>query len=393
MIDYQSLLTYAKSERQNTILQACIAEGSNQKAAKALQVTRQVVDECVRRTTKYAAQQGFAPAHGMTKVAPSGFTVKGVSTLYNADGDISAQWVKTDRDLEQQRELQKEFIESLAQDIKGLAKPVLAPKIGLEDVLSQYVIGDAHFGLRSWHPETLEADFDLAIAERELKAAISYLVQSAPKGREAHLVDVGDFLHVDNQKQQTPQSGNLLDVDTRYQKLIRITVMTFRYAIEQLLRKHEIVRIYVTPGNHNPDSAGWIALALDMFYENEPRVFVETSPAAFFYYKWGNNLFGITHGDRVKLPELPSIMAADMPKEWGQTEHRYWLTGHIHHTRKQEYRGCFVESFNTLAPNDAWHTKSGYRSLRQMTRVDYHREHGEYSRQPVKIGMLNLGSD
>ena len=390
MVDYAGLLPYSRSDRQKEILEACIEAGSQAKAATRLGIDRKGVDRAVKRVSKYAASQGYSPKHDMTRPAPDGFFVKGTSTYYNEDGKPTGQWVKTQQDASAVAAMQREFIEALAEDIKGLAKPVPIPRLKFSDMMSMYVIGDAHFGMRSWKAETMEADFDLAIAERELKAAISYLVQASPPSEQALLVDVGDFMHVDNQRQQTPNGGNLLDVDTRYQKLIRIVVMTFRYGIEQLLRKHKRVRVFVTPGNHNIDSAGWIALALSMFYENEPRVEIETSPSKFFYYKWNNSLFGITHGDRMKLAELPSIMAADRPKEWGETEHRYWITGHVHHTEKKEHRGCFVETFNTLAPNDAWHTASGYRSLRQMTRIDYHARFGEFSRQPVKMGMIDV---
>jgi hypothetical protein len=125
-----------------------------------------------------------------------------------------------------------------------------------------------------------------------------------------------------------------------------------------------------------------------MFYENEPRVEIDTSPSTFFYHRFGNNLIGVTHGDRTKFADLPSIMAADRPKDWGDTEHRHFLCGHVHHTKQQEFRGCFVESFNTLAPNDAWHTQSGYRSKRQIQRLDFHRDNGIVSRFNCNIGML-----
>lgn len=325
---------------------------------------------------------------GVYETHPDGHLIKGLTTAINGDGSVGIQWVKTAVDDVARQAAQKHFITELSKSVKGLAKPVAAPKTSLSDMMSAYVIGDAHFGMLALKAETLEADFDLKIAERELTAAISYLVETSPKSKYGLLVDVGDFMHVNDRKNVTPQSGNLLDVDTRFQKLIRVVVMTFRFCIQEMLKKHEQVKVIIAPGNHNPDSAGWVALCLSMFYENEPRVEIDTSPSTYFYHRFGKNLIGVTHGDRTKFADLPAIMAADRAKDWGDTEHRHFFCGHVHHTKQQEFRGCFVESFNTLAPNDAWHTQSGYRSKRQIQRLDFNRTNGIVSRFNCNIGML-----
>lgn len=331
--------------------------------------------------------RGYKPEHDMTHTVPEGFAVKGVSSYYDAQGNLRGQWVKSREDLRQQGEMLAAAVEALGEPIRGLAKPVKAPVIKCDGRLSAYIVGDAHFGMYAWQAEAGE-DFDLMIADQDLRAAFDHLIQSAPFSETGLLVDVGDFLHSDNRTNMTPASGNLLDVDTRYQKVIRVAVMALRYAVEQMLRKHAKVKLIVAPGNHNPDSAGWMALTLQMFYESEPRVEVDTSPAKFFYHRHGDVLIGVTHGDKIKLAELPAIMAVDRAKDWGESKHRYFWTGHIHHTKHQEYRGCFVESFNTLAASDAWHAASGYRSQRQMQRIDIDPEHGICSRAICNLGML-----
>ncbi len=249
------------------------------------------------------------------------------------------------------------------------------------------MIGDAHVGMYSWGEETGD-DFDVSIAAADIRKAIDLLVAGSPASKTGWLVNVGDFLHADNRSNMTPASGNLLDVDTRYQRVIRVAVQVLRYATDRLLEKHEQVKVFNAPGNHDQDGAGWLSLVLAAYYENEPRVTIEQSPSKFYYEKFGNVLVGITHGDKVKFAELPSIMATDRPAEWGTTQHRYIWTGHIHHTKHQEQRGCFIESFNTLAASDAWHHGSGYRSARQMQRIDIDRQHGIYSRGIANIGML-----
>jgi len=314
--------------------------------------------------------------------------LRGVSTLYNSEGEISAQWVKTRTDDESRKAALQQFAEGLAESVKGLAKPAKAPTLCREDLLSVYPVGDAHFGMYAWADECGD-DFDTDMAARDLGAAVTSLARSAPKAKYGLLVDVGDSLHIDNRSNTTPRSGNAMDVDTRYSRVAKMLVMTFRYAIARMLQRHEQVKVLIAPGNHNLDSAGWVALCLSMFYENEPRVTIETSPSYFLYHRFGANLIGVTHGDTVKLDQLPSIMATDRPQEWGQTKHRHWLTGHIHHKKQQEFRGCFVEAFNTLAAKDAWHSQQGYRSARNMHRMDFHVQHGLFGRSIVDVGMFS----
>jgi hypothetical protein len=263
--------------------------------------------------------------------------------------------------------------------VRGRSKPVKRPRRFLENSLSAYPIGDAHIGMYSWAEETGN-DFDTTIATRELRAAFDLLVDEAPASSVGYLVDVGDFTHADNRSNATPASGHILDVDSRFSRVRRIARDVYRYGIERMLEKHDTVEVFPVPGNHNPDSAGWLAMVLEAYYENNPRVIVETSPSKFFYRRWGKVLLGMTHGDKIKRADLPAIMATDRAQDWGETEFRYWLTGHIHHTRNEEYRGCFVESFNTLAPGDAWHHAAGYRSMQQMQRIDYDKEDGICSR-------------
>ena len=338
------------------------------------------------------AKTGNAPEYGIDAPQPAGFKVKGTTTLTDLrTGDRVMQWVKVDEDQERRADIQRAVIEALQEEVRGLWQPFKAPKVVLENELSAYLVGDGHFGLYAWKDEAGE-DFDTAIASRDLRAAIDELVDRAPPSATGYLVDVGDFLHANSRQNATPASGNQLDVDTRFPRVVRIAVDALRYCIGKMLQKHKRVEVFITPGNHNPDAAGWMAMVLAAYFERDKRVLIETSPSKYYYRRFGSCLIGITHGDRTKMADLPSIMATDRAPDWGQTQHRYWWTGHIHHTKHQEYRGCFVEAFNTLAASDAWHHESGYRSARQMQRIDMDKNHGIVGRRICNIGMIRAAT-
>ena len=100
-------------------------------------------------------------------------------------------------------------------------------------------------------------------------------------------------------------------------------------------------------------------------------------------------LLGVTHGDGAKMEELPQIMAHLRPQEWGNSTQRRWITGHIHHKTVKEFNGCTVESMNTLAPSDAWHSKSGYFAAREMQCMIFHEEHGLVARNICPVGLAH----
>ena len=322
----------------------------------------------------------------MTHTVPDGFHVKGTSTLYGPDGAVSAQWVKTSIDQERQKELAKAMIEAMAEDLPKL--PKTAKPTGLnKDLMACYPIGDAHIGMLSWPKETGEV-WDLEEAERVQCGAMAQLVELSPPSEKATIVNLGDFLHYDNSEGITARSGNHLDTDGRYPKMAKIAVKIIRQAIESALKRHGSVHVINCIGNHDDNGAVWLAICLANIYENEPRVTVDTTPSVFNYFRHGKVLVGCHHGNTAKPDKLQGVMAADRPKDWGDTSFRYWWGGHIHHDSKKEFPGVTFESFRTLASKDAYAHSGGYRSGRDMKCIVLHNEYGEVIRHTVNPQML-----
>ena len=79
------------------------------------------------------------------------------------------------------------------------------------------------------------------------------------------------------------------------------------------------------------------------------------------------------------------VMANDRAKDWGETTHRRFYCGHIHHEVVKEVPGVTVEYLRTLAGSDAWHRGQGYRAGRDMKMDVFHREDGLINRHIVGI--------
>jgi hypothetical protein len=362
------------TETQKNYIKAIKEHGTARKAGRALGVANDAVSKSMRALVRQAAAKGYSPAHDMTRPAPAGFAVKGTSTLYDADGKVSAQWVKTNRDQEQTEEVLREFVSELCQDIKPLTPIGYLPTHSDNDLLSVYVLGDPHFALMSWEPET-GANFDLASAEKLTCAAVDRLLQSGPASSTGLLLNLGDMFHADNQRNVTV-SGHQLDVDGRWKKTLQVGLRAMVYCVRRMLEKHDRVIFRINGGNHDGHSSYALALMMDCYFNMEPRVEVDLSPAACWYFQFGDVLLGSTHGDTIKSADLPGVMAADEAKAWGETTERRWLVGHVHHQDIKEYRGATVEYFRTLAPGDAWHRAQGYRAGRDMNCLVFHKVDG-----------------
>lgn len=374
--------------RQIEYIDAIKKTGSRRKAGQMLGLkSSSVIAESMTSLKRKAALQGYSPDHDMTRTVPDGYTVKGVSTYYNRDGVPSGQWVKSELDKARQQELLQASIAALAGDVSGLSPLVSPPPETSSELMAVYPMGDPHIGLHCWGRETGE-DFDLKEAERVTLGAIDRLVSVSPAAQTALLLPLGDIFHADDQTNQTPAHKNQLDIDSRYQKIIEIGIRAFRHAILRLLQKHERVIVRFVKGNHDPHSVMALAYAISAYFDNDPRVTVDLSPREHWFYRFGKNLIGATHGDKCKPETLMGVMAVDRAQDWGETSYRYFYAGHVHHSSVREFPGMTVETFRTLAAADAYAVGRGYRAGRDMRCIVLHKEYGEIERHNCDIAMI-----
>ncbi len=371
--------------RQAEYLDAIEKQGSTRGAARALGITESSIRGQLESLRKRAARMGNAPGHFNSGVAP-GYLMGKVTVQRDAGGEVVQTWERQSPDESQARAAMEEWVSVLNEKMKPLPKPVKQPKHCDDDLLAVYPLGDPHFGMYAWWQDA-GADFDLEIAERLTIGAIDRLVLSAPNASTALMLNLGDMFHADNQRNQS-QSGHQLDVDGRWAKVQQVGLRAKIHCIRRLREKHARVIVRINRGNHDGHSAYALALMLSCYFRDDPAVEIDLSPAVAWYFQFGQTLIGTTHGDTLKGADLAAIMASDKPKEWGETTHRFWYVGHVHHHDSKEYRGCIVEYFRTLAARDAWHQGQGYRSGRDMRLIVLHKKHGDIERHRCDIGMI-----
>lgn len=388
---------------------AAVAEhGSIRAAGRALGVDHTTVLKWLRRAAPELVLKGQSTLTGpdgeirgrwdkttragrdleLTNEGPDPLVIKRRASLFDPDGKVIQQWITEEQGARERLDAWMQAAELLARKAHR-AEPLPPPEHADSSLVTLYPVADAHMGMLSWKLET-GTDYDLKIGRRLLTRAMSYLTRGWQGGAtdEAVVALLGDTLHYDSYKTVTPEHGHLLDADSRYPAVVWRTVEVMRTCIDLALRAHRKVTVVVKGGNHDDSSSVWLALALKIAYENEPRIEVRIDHAVASYLRFGKVLLGFHHGDKIKPERLPGAMAADVPQDWGASLYRYWWTGHIHRMTAQDFQGCTVESARILPPPDAYAAGLGYRSPRDAKAIIYHLDHGEVARHTVNPSMM-----
>lgn len=310
-----------------------------------------------------------------------GMAVKGISRLVDANGNVTAEWQKYDRSKIEPTAIIEQLETAFANIPKSpkIAKPAKTDS----DLLALYPLADLHIGLLAWGKE-VEQDWDTSIALEKYKDCMERVAQGTENASEAIILGGGDLTHTDGFKPLTPQSGNFLDADTRWPKMLDAAIELLVFQIDLARQKHEKATVRILPGNHDETTAIAITYALDAWYRNDSSVIVDKDPSLFFWNRFGSTFLGATHGHAAKLTDMPLLMANRMPDDWAASSYRYVHGFHIHHKNQFSWEngGVLGETHQSPAVQDAYHFNKGYLSNRSMQSITYHKQYGEWARAP-----------
>ena len=339
------------------------------------------------RRSKLAKSGELHGNPGIKKLVPDGYLVKGTSTMIDAEGNEKLRWVKTSVDNERLEVLMGQAREAFCSELpKADAVNHSGNEVNSE-LMTLYPIFDIHIGMMAHRHESGE-NYDTNTAEKLMGSYFDHAISVSPASEKAVILVGGDFLHSDGLEAVTPASGHCLDQDSRYAKLVYVAIRSIRGAVEKMLKKHKEVEIQIIEGNHDQSGMIWLRAAMAAFYENENRVFVDTSPAIMHKTRFGSTLLGYTHGHTMKKAEgRLAAMATDYRKDFGECEFVYCHSGHFHHATVTECTLGIDEVHPALASKDAYAARGGWRSYRQAAAIVYHKNFGEVGRHIYRPGM------
>jgi len=375
------------TEKQWAHYLAYFKHGSERKAADALGCDRAGIGTAIRAIEKKATAAGYAPDQGLYNPFPMGRTLGKVTIQSDATGKVIQTWARMEKGEDEEDRI-KSGVEAFLADRPKIEIPPFTFQNPDKDIIPWFQIGDAHLGMVSWMRETGH-NFDLDIGAAELGAAFDMLLEQCEPGERCVINDMGDGTHYENFKAETEQSGNRLDADGRFPKMIEVYGALFKALIDRALTKFQHVDVIINQGNHSRTNDIWMAFLIRTLYADSDRVTAVPNEPVFIPYLMGKTFVLVHHSDRASGKKLADVMLSDYRDALKQAEFFYIDTGHIHHRQvAKEYGLIEIESWNNLAPNDKFHHDAGWRSKQSMALVFRSRTYGDVGRRRVPVQMV-----
>ena len=345
--------------------------------ARAMGVSRSTVRTHIKSIEAKGEMDCLSPAK-----QPAHLKMTSTTVQFDSEGKVTQEW----RRMSPEVQALEEIVEGLCEKVRGKGK---APprksktKADGEDILFEVDLYDSHIGMYATKEETLDADYNCEIACDRMIGLVKGLCARANKPKKGLLIFGGDILHGDSFSNSTAKSGNTLDIDSRYNRVVHFAKRTCREAVRLVAETCEELEVLVIPGNHSECSEIWLAAILDAYYENCPNITVRIDSSPHKCVVWGKCMIAAAHGDQIAANKWQAIIAAKFAVEWGLTKFRYLHLGHFHSSKViapvivAEQAGLKVEYLPGITATDAWHSGAGFVGAQKgATAFEYDKNRG-----------------
>lgn len=214
-----------------------------------------------------------------------------------------------------------------------------------------------------------------------------------------------DVLHTDAGKPQTT-SGTPQDTEGTPFQAYSDAYKAIVEAIELCAEKADVDLLHCM-SNHDW-FAGWaLSQQVATHFSKHPNVHAtdySLSEAHRKYYRFGNNLFGLTHGDGAKEEQLYGLMVTEARPHVGECQNLYFLLHHLHHKirtsrgngkpllREKDHNGMTaiisgtpqaegdylnIEYVRSPSPPDGWHDRNGFVNRQGVECFLFHETDGQ----------------
>lgn len=269
-------------------------------------------------------------------------------------------------------------------------------------------LADVHFGKLSVKSET-GYEYKREIARhRVIEGTKALLNLAKPMGIKRILFVLGnDILHVDDSKGNTT-AGTNQDTEGSIFEMWKDARLCLIDAI-RLCQNVADVDLVHCMSNHDWKMGWALSQAIGAFFHQYPAVNASDynlSEAHRKYYRFGNNLIGLAHGDGAKEENLYALMVKEAREHIGECKNLYWLLHDKHHKMRRR-RGIDVfqtekdhigmtaisvgshapegshvniEYVRSPSPPDGWHDRNGFVNRQGVEAFVFHPQDGQKAR-------------
>jgi hypothetical protein len=269
-------------------------------------------------------------------------------------------------------------------------------------------LADVHFLKLCVQSETGHTYNREVARHRVIEGTKALLKLAQPMGIDRILFVMGnDILHVDNPR-STTTSGTFQDTDGTIFQGFKDAASALEEAITECTKVADVDLVHCM-SNHDWVMGWALSQAVAGRLRGNPRVRASEynlSEAHRKYYRFGNNLFGLTHGDGAKEEKLYGLMVKEAREHISECLNLYWLLHHVHHKdrktrgefaylREKDHNGMTahmsgspsiegqvlnIEHVRSPSAPDGWHDRNGYVNRQGVECFVYHPTLGQRAR-------------
>ena len=152
----------------------------------------------------------------------------------------------------------------------------------------------------------------------------------------------------------TPQSN-----DMGWQKMFMVGVEMLVSAIDKL-QQYAPVKTFYIASNHARATEFYALNYISAWFRDNDRVDVDVNFKSRYYYQYGVNLIGFSHGSYEKKDNLMGLMSVEVPEMWSSSTYREYHLAHKHCEEVVEKNGIVFRRLPSMTGTDNWHYDSGY---------------------------------
>lgn len=237
-------------------------------------------------------------------------------------------------------------------------------------LMAEVVLSDLHWDKANTGTSTEQ------FTERLYDAVDSVLDGLAVHGtiEELNLVFLGDTFHADTPDGKTTM-GTQQEVDPDWRASFNIVRGAIANIASELAEYIPQVNIRIIPGNHDTVKTFFLIDSLWSYFHNHSRVRVALEDVGRQYIRWGVNLIGLNHGDKIKPVDL--VMSMFHEADTSGMRFMEWHLGHYHTRRVEEVHGVTVRSFQSPREAGTWDVAHAYNhNKREIVGILWHKEEG-----------------
>lgn len=279
------------------------------------------------------------------------------------------EWSRVKRDARKWR--RAEFVaDEISSRMKQTGVDYSVETLNIKKAASEFSViispTDYHWGM--YGPSYTGEPYNRQIARKRLFEATEELLgRITERGRPDKIILAlgGDSLHFDNYHRKTTH-GTIQDTDGTPEEIAWSWVELCRDYVDAV-RQVAPVELFVIPGNHDRFSAVFLRAAMKGWFSQIDSVEVVECLGPRQYTKYGKSMITFMHGDQGSTKDWPAIIAGEEPRLWGQCDHRFIFTGHLHTERElPSFGNVTVYRMPSLAGTDNWHYGCGYKSRKAL---------------------------